>query len=198
MNVAKLEMPKEQAALKLKEYRKFLHRRADAEYSAIAEGLEFQQRGIPLINIDEAIRNGGFFEDGRPRLAIARADREFVRLQWRERQTQARFYCGPMRGREYPSLETSIDMGGPPAKAHWESFTMIPLVPAEVRNKVRGDMSNFHILWEVSKWVDRHPKAPPHDPYLLQHVGGSLYAVLAEWDLTDLERAVLAERGKTQ
>lgn len=30
--------------------------------------------------------------------------------------------------------------------------------------------------------------------YLLRHIAGDLYAVLAQWDLTELERAVMAER----
>jgi hypothetical protein len=35
---------------------------------------------------------------------------------------------------------------------------------------------------------------PDRDPYLLRHVGGALYAVLAAWDLTDLERAIMSAR----
>lgn len=32
------------------------------------------------------------------------------------------------------------------------------------------------------------------DPALLKHIGGDLYAVLATWDLTELERSVLGGR----
>lgn len=35
---------------------------------------------------------------------------------------------------------------------------------------------------------------PPTDPFLLRHLGGTLYVVLAQWDLTPLEKAVLAGR----
>lgn len=35
---------------------------------------------------------------------------------------------------------------------------------------------------------------PPKDPALLRHIGGDLYSVVAVWDLTELERAVLAGR----
>lgn len=35
---------------------------------------------------------------------------------------------------------------------------------------------------------------PPVDPFLLKHLGGTLYVVLAQWDLTPLEQAVLAGR----
>jgi len=33
---------------------------------------------------------------------------------------------------------------------------------------------------------------PPRDPALIRHIRGDLWAVLAVWDLTELERAVLA------
>lgn len=36
--------------------------------------------------------------------------------------------------------------------------------------------------------------APPGDPALLKHVGGDIYAVVATWDLSPLERLVLSGR----
>jgi len=195
MDVATIEMPADQAALKLEEYRKFLHRRADAEFESIAKGLEFQAEGIPLIDLDASIRNGGFFEDGRPKLAVARADREVVRFSWNSGNI-GKFYAGPFRGREYETLAVNIDFQR--VSNRWiGGFTMIPIVPPDIRNKVPGELGRFHILWEVERWFDRHPKTPPVDPYLIQHVAGSLWAVLAEWDLTELERAVMGERAKS-
>ena len=46
----------------------------------------------------------------------------------------------------------------------------------------------FHILWEVEKWE----LTPPRDPALLRWIGGDLWEVVATWDLTQLERAVLS------
>lgn len=40
-------------------------------------------------------------------------------------------------------------------------------------------------------------KLPPGDPLLLKHLAGTLYAVLAVWDLTELERAVFGGRMRT-
>ena len=45
-----------------------------------------------------------------------------------------------------------------------------------------------HLLWEP-RW-ERRPR-PPGDPALLKHLAGPLYAVLATWDLTPVEQAVL-------
>jgi hypothetical protein len=50
------------------------------------------------------------------------------------------------------------------------------------------------VLWEADWKV--HP-VPPGDPALLKHIGGDLYAVVAVWDLTPLEQAVLAARADT-
>ncbi len=61
---------------------------------------------------------------------------------------------------------------------------MVPLIPPALRPST--DFRNFHILWEA-EWQ----RVAPKDPALLKHVGGHLYAVLATWDLTELERAVL-------
>jgi len=51
---------------------------------------------------------------------------------------------------------------------------------------------NYLMLWEAEWSVDQ--SVPPGDPALLSHIGGDLYEVLAEWDLTPLEQAVLAGR----
>lgn len=47
--------------------------------------------------------------------------------------------------------------------------------------------------FEVEDW-QRTPQPPGTDPALLKHVGGDLWAVLATWDLTPLEAAVLGQR----
>ena len=64
---------------------------------------------------------------------------------------------------------------------------MVPIVPPQLRP--HWGLHNYHILWEAD-WQ----KVPPRDPALLERIGGDLYAVLAVWDLTELERAVLAMR----
>ncbi|MGH3300400.1 MAG: hypothetical protein ACRDOK_01755 [Streptosporangiaceae bacterium] len=37
-------------------------------------------------------------------------------------------------------------------------------------------------------------QVPPRDPALLRWIRGDLWAVVAQWDLTELERAVLSSR----
>jgi hypothetical protein len=64
---------------------------------------------------------------------------------------------------------------------------MVPTVPPPLRPSRHLD--DYYTLWDAN-WK----LVPPEDPALLQHVGGDLYAVVAVWDLTPLERAVLSNR----
>lgn len=69
---------------------------------------------------------------------------------------------------------------------------MVPLIPPNLRPK--DSLENYHILWDVQgSWFNE----PPKDPFLLKHIDGDLFAVIAEWDLTDLEISVLKSlRGR--
>ncbi len=64
---------------------------------------------------------------------------------------------------------------------------IVPTIPPALRppNKLSG----YHVLWEA-EWAQQLAVVP-RDPALLRHLGGDLYAVLAVWDLSEVERAVL-------
>jgi hypothetical protein len=64
----------------------------------------------------------------------------------------------------------------------------VPPIPPRFRP---GQPDRYHILWEA-EWA----KVPPRDPALLRALGDGLYVVLAVWDLTELERAVLGIRTR--
>jgi hypothetical protein len=64
---------------------------------------------------------------------------------------------------------------------------IVPIIPVHLRPK-RG-LANYHILWEA-EWTKRYPV----DPYLLRRLGGDAWLVVAAWDLTDVERAVMSSR----
>ena len=63
---------------------------------------------------------------------------------------------------------------------------LIPLIPPMKRPK--RDLKHYHILFEAD-WQN-----PPADPFLLKALGKGLYAILAHWDLTPLEQAILRQR----
>jgi hypothetical protein len=64
---------------------------------------------------------------------------------------------------------------------------LVPIVPPNLRPD--RALSRYVILFEA-EWRP----VPPVDPLLLRHLHGALYVVLAAWDLTPIERAVLAGR----
>jgi hypothetical protein len=64
----------------------------------------------------------------------------------------------------------------------------VPLIP--IQHRPRRGLANYHVLWEA-EWK----KAVPVDPFLLRRVGkADLWAVVAMWDLSEVERAALATR----
>lgn len=67
---------------------------------------------------------------------------------------------------------------------------IVPNIPPRLRPK-RG-LHLYTILWEAEWAID---PVPPVDPALLRHLRGDLYVLCGTWDLTDLERAVLAGRA---
>ncbi len=167
------------------EYRAAVRDRHNEEDAQIMRGYKALSQGKQLIHLTDTIKAGGLGKDGRPRLAVMRADQRWCHLhrawdggfsfthdgdKWRSRHAQRiRFQPGVLK------------ITGSDAKA------LLPIIPPGLRPNI--NLSNFHILWEA-EWA----AVPPKDPALLRHLGGDLYAVVAVWDLTELERAVLGGR----
>jgi hypothetical protein len=137
-----------------------------------------------------------------PNLAVCRADSAYVwthgiapdgswRLQFRrelsQRNTRERmaFPQGTF-GESTEQLDNQSWWRPPRLNA------LVPPVPPALRPRA-SHLRNFHVLWEVDQWQIA-PGPPPGDPALLKHMGGDLYAVVAVWDLTEVERAVLHGR----
>jgi hypothetical protein len=157
--------------------------KADREIAAIYKRLA---QGRTVIRALESIRAAGATEDGYPRLAIARAD-----------ETQIECRINPHSGiwkfepRGYArSSSRVIEVAKPedaPTPKEWKRLqTNVPLIPVHVRPK-RG-LQNYHILFEAD-WREY-----PIDPYLLRRFGEDAWLVVAAWDLTPVERAVMAQR----
>jgi hypothetical protein len=190
--------PEEQKAAAKKafeEYRAAVRERHDDEDAQIMRGYKAMAQGKQLLNLTDTIKAGGVGPDGRPRLAIMRADQRWCHMEstW----SGFTFTDGRRTGRPAASLrfefsDRVLPISGrlnnrPGAKRVTDARSLVPLVPPALRPAAA--MHNFHILWEA-EWQP----VPPRDPALLRHVGGDLYAVVAIWDLTDLERAVLGGR----
>lgn len=209
MEVATVQMSQEEARKKLQACRSQLHKRADDEYKALEKGYAALAVGTPLIDVEIALRDCPVDEIGRPRLAIARADRKQVRVDWPIKSQWCSFHAATdyRFDERWPTLTVSYNLGrehghkairpylsdGKAWPTDIEGYALVPMVPPD--HRPNGALRRYHILWEVEKWSEmRHRTEPDRDPYLLELLGGSLYRVVAEWDLTDLERAVMRGR----
>lgn len=158
----------------------------DAEIAAIYKRLA---QGKTVIRALESIRAAGVNEDGYPLLAIARADETRIRCNVNPHIRNWTFEPGyPIRSRSRV-ISVPVPEGAIPAKEYKRLETDVPLVPVHLRPK-RG-LQNYHILFEAN-WREY-----PIDPYLLRRFGGDAWLVVAAWDLTPVERAVMANRVNT-
>ena len=195
MNLATLEIAQDEAEERLAEYTAAVKAERNAEDEAIAAAYRAAVRGLPIISLSTAVAAGGFFDNGLPRIAVCRADATSCRVDWEDRDRLVFRDDQADRWRAVRSLvglhtvsvrvERPADVYVRPA-----GTTVVPPVPPRFRPK-RGRIGRFHILWEVEQW----DPTPPRDPALLRHIRGDLWAVLATWDLTDIERHVLAQRA---
>lgn len=184
MNIQTITMERRQARTAFLDYRRALRLRHSAEDLAIMKGYGALSRGKPVIILQEVIRAGGADEAGRPKLAIARSDQKQVRMR-RDWRGSCRFWDGrwTQRNATSVSLASGTLAQFRPGTAEVEAVSIVPIVPAGLRPV--GDLKGYWTLFEAT-WAD-----VPRDPALLRSLGGGLYTVLATWDLTPLEAAVL-------
>lgn len=207
MELATIEMPADEAQRLFEEYRDAVHQRHDEEDEAIMRGYKALAKGQQVINLPQALRQGGVtsisvggrFRDAVtdvtvPRLAVARANRTTVWTYGIDDTGRC-----TMQTKRDPHVNNNFDVfrlhagsfdPGQRDPDAWQSpriRAVVPNVPPRLRP--RAGLHNFHVLFEAEWGLEPEP---PYDPALLRHIGGDLYAVLAVWDLTEIERAVLA------
>ena len=182
MHVEKLTMDKAEAASLYREYQ--AHRgQMTKDDQAIAAIYKRIAAGKLVIRALASITAAGLNEKGQPRLAIARADTievdcsistGFVAFEPNTR--------GHVRARD---RRFQVQM----PNATWQTPScrgFVPLIPVHLRP--RKAIQRYHILWEA-EWTTY-----PVDPYLLRRCGEDAWLVVASWDLTAVERAVMSQR----
>lgn len=155
--------------------------------------------GKRVINLQQTLKNAGVDEKHRPRLAVGRADWTECFLSHRDNRvwfTSHQVNWGRVSKLEGVSFSTSTF---PPEMWDWRrrqelklpttlsAKALVPTIPPALRPAL--SLEKYHILWEA-EWEP----VPPVDPFLLKHIAGDHYAIVAQWDLTPLEQSVLAGR----
>jgi hypothetical protein len=195
MDLATLQIGGDEAREKLAEYEKAIRAGRNAEDEAIAAGYRAAARGLPVISLPRTVAAGGFHGNGLPRIAVIGAQATECWARWDgqsivfaddgERSNRGALVGGhsvrvPLAAEELP---------GDFRRGWQRGRALVPLIPPRFRPSPRR-LRHCHILWEVEVWE----MVAPRDPALLRHIRGDLWAVLAVWDLSELERMVLSQR----
>lgn len=178
------DLQKEDAEKKWQEYCRLIHREPLEQYKILKRAYYELKQGRTIIDIYKAFEVAGTFENGYPRLAIARAGQQKVVFRgsnWR--RSSGGFYKSP----DAIVAQTLI----PTLKRDYlsERETLVPIVPSE--HCPENGLNKYFILWEVEEDGWKPTPTPPGDPLLLKRISKNLFAVMAAWDLTPLERAAI-------
>lgn len=204
-----IESARDEARRQFLVYRKAVREAKDADQkkadAIVMRGYREIAKGRPVLDLMKVMQGAGIREDNwYPKLAICNADATHCCVEMRE-SGGVTFYAGrsarapknrrvalpastlPTFQRDWTgkSLHTST-------RRNWSAWSpeaeaVVPTIPPQYRPPFQ--LGNYHLLWEAV-WT----KAVPEDPILLRHLGGNLFAVLAQWDLSPLEQAVLRGR----
>lgn len=161
------------------------HRRADDRAIKVAIGA--LRDGRKLIDLDKVAES---MDSLMWRFAVAPAHRNGKHLERElDRRTgDVTFSCGRWR----------LTFSGLSRPEHYDTFerymtrrTIVPYVPPAVREQF-APLKGKLIVWEARWPKDEGRRIRMHiDPALIEPISGSLYSVVAVWDLTPLERAAL-------
>ncbi|QDV52145.1 hypothetical protein [Gimesia fumaroli] len=193
MQVATVNENRIDARKKYAEYLKAVKDRHCKEYEALKNAYRELSKGNQVIDIVATIQNAGVDHLNRPRLAIVRADAKLCWFRWTHLKRQWGAPSKPIFSSSSswnPSKAQSVVLPREtlPIESNPRDRVLRAVVPSIPPSLLPdGKLSNYHILWEA-EW-----ETIPVDPMLLKHLGKNLYVVLATWDLTPLEQAVLRD-----
>ena len=177
MKTSEIEMAPRSARTEAERYARC--KNLSATDRALMRAYKSIARGGRIIDLQKTMEAGGFDELKRPKLAIATAHSTRVTVRVWPGSTEFRSDMGAWRKKE----TRIIDFGHGGNNGLIEAWAKLPYIPPYIR---RADLGQLYVLWEAT-WF----KTPAGDPYLLEKIDDNLYRVIAAWDITPLEAAVL-------
>ena len=188
MNVAELTVPWHEARKKYAEYAMAVKEGSgEPAYEAIKKAYRELSLDRRVIDLAASMRRAGLDPQGRPKLAVVRADakRWWFNHSLRYNDPTPTFaavndFYPKRRSSNHVSFAADV-FGATVTKNRLRAI--VPMIPPSLLPV--GKLHRYFILWEAD-W-----EQAPIDPMLLRPLGCNLYVVLATWDLTPVERAVL-------
>jgi hypothetical protein len=198
MDVRTVTIKQDTAMMKIADLKALKKSQRTAEDDALLSlYTSIAKRGTRVLSLAAAFRQTGLNEFGQPRLAIARGDWPKVVFSTRgdaEHDKSVPGYTYFYRSGKFSEVGKPTERVStvrlrndvlPAFKLSKLLSSPVPYVPADIRPKFH--LRNYHILFEVEEWTEEMPV----DPFLLKHVMGDTYIVIAEWELTELEASLL-------
>lgn len=203
MQTVPVEIARQRARELYRAYKKHAHHSKPVD-DECRRAYQLLSQGRLIIKALEGIRLAGIkttgADAGFPKLALCRADALSCKLDMNRNgsatmhasDTEPRSRGWRQGGGVFQTRNCFSFAAGtfPPLTKdqRWRAEALLPTPPIHLRPK-RG-LANYHVLWEA-EWT----KIVPHDPMLLRRIGrADLWLVVASWELTEIERAVLSTR----
>lgn len=185
MNVPTLAMDVDVAQERYERYKAAMEsRETTPEDAKILLGYKALAAGKQILDLHQVFRACPLDPQLRPMFAIGKASWEWCHFQ---ADNNHALFTNANRGRGFSVISIPRAVMPDRLKLYDRCRALVPIIPAPLRP--RSNLQRYRVLWEA-EWQ----AVPPKDPLLLSRLSGSLYVILAAWDLTELERAVLAGR----
>jgi len=211
MQVEQLTVPLDKVKEEYRAFKELVQSRKNDYLKELHKIYGHMRHGKKVIDIVSAIKKGSVNEHGEPRLAICKAHSSQVVFEKDTKGAGAFFHT--FKQNPFGYGEEIVTAQNPIVKLPEATFPFwvdhegkvatysgaikdrrlcapVPIIPASILAPLKGKLSSFCILWEVERWKPM----PPRDPILLKKITNQFYVVLATWDLTELERAVIRGR----
>lgn len=208
LKLEQLVVPEEKIEEELQAFKQLIRNRKQQLLTQIHRDLKriygHMRHGGKVIDVYESFRKAGLNENGDPKLAIAKADGStcycvkrddgsavysIQELDWKAKHD----WYSPRKCYGEIILPKGTFNFPKNKYNHVENQHIqcpVPIIPITILADLKYALSNYHIIWEVSKWEP----VPPKDPILVKMVTPNIALVLATWNLTKLERAVIMGR----
>ena len=210
MEVEQLTIPREKAEQELQGFKDLIKTHRKTVLQEVHRDLHrvygHIQKGGTAIDVHASFKKARLNVEGDPRLAICRADGKTCYLV--KHKDGSTVYSAFEFSRsweayvnDYQGRKSYGDIALPPETFDFpkngygkikQQFvqTLTPIIPASILAPIKHSLKNYHVVWEVEEWKP----VPPRDPILVKMVNPSVALVLATWNLTELERAIIKGR----
>ncbi len=204
MEVESFKLARRKAGEELTALRAVFKRNAALKGEAALKDMQrvygyMSHHGGAVVDVPASIKKAGLNEEGDPKIAVIRADYTKCYLRKRGR---GGFIISGFNNFFHRPLKKDGDLTMSEGSFTWKRHesgrwiigqdinTPVPVIPPAILiDEVKHSLRNYHILWEVEKWDQ-----VPRDPMLLKRLTPNLFGVLATWNLTELERAIIRGR----